>query len=287
MPVCVELCAGMGGMALGLAQAGYTHALLVERDARAAATLEANVFGPVLVQDAAEVDFTPYRGVDLVAGGVPCQPFSHGGLARGHEDERNLFEHAVRAVRECEPAAFLFENVAGLLRPAFAPYLESVTRRLGRLGYTVSTHLVDAADFGLPQRRKRCLLIGTRGKYAPPSPCGQFRTVRDLFRELGPPRASLPGHAPQTSVPRSYPGHTPSHLDKPAKTVVAGTGGSPGGANCVQLDDGTARHFTSRELACLQGFPATYRLPETRSHAVRQIGNAAPPPLIRAFAERL
>ena len=235
----------------------------------------------MLVRDVASVDFTPYK-VDLVAGGVPCQPFSHAGLARGRDDERNLFEHAIRAVRECEPGAFLFENVPGLLRPAFAPYLASVTRRLRRLGYTVGTHLVDAADYGVPQRRKRCLLVGTRAEFVPPSPHGPCRTVRDMLRELGPPRESLPGHQLQASVPRAYP--TPSALDKPAKTVVAGTNGSPGGANCVELDDDTARHFTSRELACLQGFPVTYQLPATRSHAVRQIGNAAPPPLIRAFA---
>jgi hypothetical protein len=122
-------------MAYGLKQAGYTHALLVEIRRPDAAS----GFGPV--RDVAEVDFTPYK-VDLVAGGVP----SHSAMPRPRPRRRAQPVRA-RAVRECEPAAFLFENVPGLLRPAFAPYLASVTRRLS-LGYTVGTHLVDAADYG-------------------------------------------------------------------------------------------------------------------------------------------
>ena len=136
-PTSIELCAGCGGMSLGLEAAGFSPLLQVERDAQCVRTLALNGYTEeksVLHADLATVDFAPYRGrVDLVAGGVPCQPFSTSGLSNGANDERNLFEHAVRCVRECAPRAFLFENVAGLLRARFAEYLRGVLARLRAL----------------------------------------------------------------------------------------------------------------------------------------------------------
>lgn len=283
----------MGGMALGLQQAGFKHVLLVERDGRAAATLRANGFGAavVLEADVASVDFSAYDGkVDLVAGGVPCTPFSVAGKRRGADDPRDLWPHAVRAVREVAPRAFLFENSAAMASATQAPHLARLVDQFERLGYIVTAHVVDAAHYGVPQHRRRLLLVGCAGTYyEPPTPSpGPPPTLREALASLGPPSSSaFAGHVVHGATARSYKGHTPSSLDRPAKAVVAGVHGCPGGANTVRLDDGSVRYLTPRELARVQTLPDDYVLPTTWSVAVRQLGNAAPPALVRAFAAPL
>ena len=292
-PTSIELCAGCGGMSLGLEAAGFSPLLQVERDAQCVRTLALNGYTEeksVLHADLATVDFAPYRGrVDLVAGGVPCQPFSTSGLSNGANDERNLFEHAVRCVRECAPRAFLFENVAGLLRARFAEYLRGVLARLRALGYAVEYHLTDASLFGCPQRRRRCLIVGRRDgvAYVPPTPTTPTPpTVRQMMADLGPPDGEN-AHVLRPTQSRSYRLHTPSELDRPAKTVLAGTNGPGGGSNSILLDDGSQRYFTVRELCRLQGFPDTFVPAPVWGHATKQLGNAAPPPLIAAWARPL
>lgn len=290
-PTVLELCAGMGGMALGLKQAGFEHVLLVERDARAAATLRANGFGAAVEEaDVATVDFRAYGGgkVDLVAGGVPCTPFSVAGKRRGADDPRDLWPHAVRAVREVAPRAFLFENSAAMASATHAPHLARLVSQFESLGYTVAAHVVDAAHYGVPQHRRRLLLVGcVAGQtYQAPTPSTPPTTLREALASLGPP-SSVAGHVVHGATARSYKGHTPSSLDRPAKAVVAGVHGCPGGANTVRLDDGSVRYLTPRELARVQTLPDDYVLPTTWSVAVRQLGNAAPPALVRAFAAPL
>lgn len=146
----VELFSGAGGMALGLEQAGFDSVALFERDADACATLRRNRPAWNLVQrDVRDVDFSPYGSVDLVAGGPPCQPFSMGGKAKGFQDDRDMFPQAVRAVRELQPRAFIFENVRGLLRSAFANYVEFIRLQLTYPTFPVSDNvtlnLADAA----------------------------------------------------------------------------------------------------------------------------------------------
>lgn len=198
----VEIFAGCGGLALGLARAGFRHELVVEMDAHAVGTLNDNQKHAVEhvrhwvieAKDVHDVDFTRVTGeVDLVAGGPPCQPFSIGGRHLGPEDERNLWPEAVRAVRELRPKAFLFENVRGLLRPAFSDYLdylklcltyaefaplsgeawESHGARLRQKaakgmqpGYKVLFQAINTADYGAPQQRHRVIAMGVRSDIA-------------------------------------------------------------------------------------------------------------------------
>jgi DNA (cytosine-5)-methyltransferase 1 len=190
---CIELFSGAGGLALGLERAGFETAGLFERDADACGTLRANrPMWNVVEGDVREVKFADYGPVALVAGGPPCQPFSMGGKARGQQDHRDMFPEAVRAVRELRPQAFMFENVRGLLRPAFQGYVEYVRlqltypefpvsqnvdwetnlRRLERhhtqrgqakeLTYRVTINLANAADYGVPQQRHRVFFVGFR-----------------------------------------------------------------------------------------------------------------------------
>lgn len=201
----IELFSGAGGLALGLEASGFEPVALVERNRDACATLRLNRPEWNLIEsDVRTVDFTEIGPVELVAGGPPCQPFSIGGKARGYDDLRDMFPQAVRAVRELQPKAFMFENVRGLLRQGFRNYVEYIRlqltypdfpvsqnvswdcnlqrlqkhhtsdSRLNGLTYQVSIHLADAADYGVPQRRHRVFFIGFRSdldaKWFFPSP---------------------------------------------------------------------------------------------------------------------
>lgn len=197
----IELFSGAGGLALGLHAAGLKHRALYEWNASAVETLQYNQkMGhsslkdcSIIRADVRQVDFTGYRGIDLVAGGPPCQPFSMGGKAAGMNDARDMFPQAIRAVAQAQPRAFIFENVRGLLRPAFSNYVEYIRiqmefpefpisenlswdqnlsrlqrhkERLGKavrgLRYRVHIHQANAADFGVPQHRHRVFFIGFR-----------------------------------------------------------------------------------------------------------------------------
>jgi DNA (cytosine-5)-methyltransferase 1 len=192
---CVELFAGAGGLALGAEAAGFEHLALVERDKDCAKTIRSNRIAtkwPLLENDVRDVDFKQWFGkADIVCGGPPCQPFSIGGKARGATDQRDMFPEAVRAVREIQPYAFIFENVRGLLRPMFSNYVEYIRYQLTfpqvpklpaetpeqhfhRLQkcfsqnngpepvYQVELTLANAADYGVPQRRHRVFFVGFR-----------------------------------------------------------------------------------------------------------------------------
>lgn len=189
----LELFSGAGGLALGLEDAGFDSVALVERNKSACATLRHNRPNwNVISEDVRNLSFSDYGPVDLVAGGPPCQPFSMGGKANGQQDQRDMFPQAVRAVRELQPLAFVFENVRGLLRPAFRNYVEYIRlqltypdfpvsmnvdwqtnfQRLERhhtskssetgLRYKVTINLANAANFGVPQHRHRVFFVGFR-----------------------------------------------------------------------------------------------------------------------------
>jgi len=188
----LELFSGAGGLALGMSQAGIHHEALVEWNKEATNTLRYN-FDPSIVHnvDVADFEFNDYDHVDLIAGGPPCQPFSLGGNHKGEMDKRDMFPHACRAISECKPSAFVFENVKGLLRKSFSSYFGYIILRLtypdmflihnesweGHLErlekvhtsqkydgikYNVVFRLIDAANYGIPQRRERVVIVGIR-----------------------------------------------------------------------------------------------------------------------------
>lgn len=168
----VELFTGCGGLGLGLSRAGFDHELLVEWNRDAVETVLHNrargvkhiEHWPLVQADVRDIDWTVARGCDLVAGGPPCQPFSIGGKHRGSVDQRDMWPQAIRAVAEARPRSFLFENVRGLARPKFAPYLSAIVERLSSpaagLRYDVRIEKVNAADFGAPQKRHRVVILG-------------------------------------------------------------------------------------------------------------------------------
>jgi len=343
----IELFSGAGGLALGLHSAGFRHRALYEWNASAVETLRYNqkmgyqaLTGCEIYRaDVRNVDFTKYRGVDLVAGGPPCQPFSMGGKAAGMNDTRDMFPQAIRAVAEVQPRAFIFENVRGLLRPAFSNYVEyirlqmefpefSVTEnvswdqnlarlqrhkeRVGKTGgglrYRVHIHQANAADYGVPQHRHRVFFIGFRSDFKTdwsfPKPthmdgaqlAKRLPTAKgsesdylhqlspwvpliDAIRDLPVPtdRASKKwaNHLLQNGA-KSYPGHTGSPLDRPAKALKAGAHGVPGGENMILYPDGNVRYLSVRESARVQTFPDDYIFLGSWTESMRQLGNAVP-----------
>lgn len=196
----LELFAGAGGLGMGVCQAGFKPAAVIEWDRYCCDTIRENqerqfhplTEWPLIEGDVRDQDFRQHESkIDLVTGGPPCQPFSLGGKHRAHQDHRDMFSEAVRAIRETRPRAFVFENVKGLTRAAFANYFEyirlqmmhpEVTRRsdedweshLSRLRdnhtegfhdgleYQVFTRVLNAADYGVPQRRERVFFVGFR-----------------------------------------------------------------------------------------------------------------------------
>lgn len=175
----VEICAGAGGQAVGLHEAGFKHRALIEIDASACATLRKNVEGNeewngCEVIEADLLDFKPARleldpgELDLLAGGVPCPPFSVAGKQLGQDDERDLFPTMLDLVEELLPKAVMIENVRGLLDPKFEDYRENVIRaRLEKAGYTICYwKVLEACDYGVPQLRPRAILVALRTEYA-------------------------------------------------------------------------------------------------------------------------
>ncbi len=195
---CVEICAGGGGSALGLEQAGFSHLALIERSRDACATLRLNRPGwPVIQADVRELDGRPYRGVDLLSGGVPCTPFSGAGQQLGAADERDLFPEALRLAAEIGPRAILLENADTLMGAKFTGYRDQVTGRLLELGYAAGWRVIDCAGHGVNQRRRRTLLVAMRPGYMlafrpPPAarpPLAAGDALHDLMAARGWPGA--------------------------------------------------------------------------------------------------
>ena len=373
----VELFAGAGGLGIGVTRAGFTPAAVIERNRYCCDTIRENqgknlqplVHWPLIEDDVRDFDFGCIGSkIDLVSGGPPCQPFSLGGKHRGHRDSRDMFPQAIRAVRDLRPRAFLFENVKGLTRQSFANYFEYIrlqlthpehsrrrskkwTAHLARLErhhiygkvkdlhYQVLARVLNAANFGVPQRRERVFIVGFRAdlgiKWSFPEPTHSqdallwtqvssgdywdehrvprrnrvlntrtevtakrlsekpcllpWRTVRDALSdlpdpEINPKAASRYRNHQFQSGARSYPGHTGSPLDEPAKTLKAGDHGVPGGENMLRRPNGDVRYFSVREGARLQAFPDEYLFHGSWTETMRQLGNAVPVTLAEVVA---
>src|SRR5262249_51845997 len=162
----LEICAGAGGQALGLEQAGFAHEAVGELDADACEPLRFNREWKVIEGDVANVDRRAVAHRDRLAGGGPRPPGSTAGQQLGSEDERDLCRQALRLVEEIGPRAVLLENVRGLGTRRFAGYRAQVLGRLRALGYDAWWDLVQASDHGVSQLRPRFVLVAMRPPWA-------------------------------------------------------------------------------------------------------------------------
>lgn len=295
----IEICAGAGGQALGLEQAGFDHHALVEIDHAACNTLKHNrPKWNVLPLDVREFDARPYNGVDLLAGGVPCPPFSHAGKQLGDQDERNLFPEALRLVKECLPKFVMLENVRGLLDPKFQDYREFINHRLDALGYHPEWNLLHAASFGVPQLRPRVLMVAKRkdvratfswpetDQQRPPPMVGDI--LFDLMRSNG-WKGAAEWRAKANAIAPTVVGGSKKHGGPDLGPTRAKRAWAELGvdgnviANEAPLPDfhGMPR-LTVQMVALIQGFPPDWEFCGNKTAQYRQVGNAFPPPVARA-----
>ena len=295
---CVEICAGAGGQAIGLDAAGFEHIALVEYEPDYCQVLKNNrPDWNVICADVHDFDGHPYAGIDLLAGGVPCPPFSKASKQLGKDDERDLFPEAIRLVREIHPKAVMLENVRGFLDPKFDEYRAHILRDIEKIGYNVQIKLLQSCDYGVPQLRPRVVIIGIR---------------KDIHTKFTYPAANNTVAPTVGETLKNLMGKHGWHglnewvqgANKIAPTLVGGSKkhGGPdfgpvrarrawaelgvdgkGVANDAPLADfeGMPR-LTKEMLALLQGFPAEWSFGSKKTAACRMIGNAFPPPVAQA-----
>lgn len=293
----LEICAGAGGMALGLHRAGIEAVAMVEREAAPCATLRAEVAsgrlaGEVIEADMRSIDYRPFRGrVGLACGGVPCQPFSQAGQRKGADDERDGWPTAIRVMDEVRPCYGLWENVRGMLSESFAAYRDDIQRQIEALGYSVRWRLLNAANFGVPQRRLRVFLLATRedctvprwpahthskggGMFLPPwVEAGESVGIPGLW--------TLAGNPSQKEIDGHYTGRA-RWSQGPCGTVKG-----DGWSHAYRQPDGSTGRAPWQWRAAWQTFPADWRWQGSQTAIDRQIGNAVPPLLAEAIGREI
>lgn len=309
----LSLFSGGGGLDLGFERAGFSHVASYELLEHAAATLRRNrqdweVFGGE-AGDVTAVKWSQWKGkVDVLHGGPPCQPFSNAGRQRGALDPRDCWPATIAAIKATQAQAFVAENVPALAGRKFSDYVREaidVPLTEGRQRWYLTKFFLEAKDFGVPQVRRRFIIVGFRSKLAharfePPKPTHWWDVAAEgLPRTMGVRHAlGLPqsdehpdGLAPTVRSGLTGPRFTTSicNSTSAARTWASlglwpnGVAASRAAASAFPSDSGAFR-LAVADVALMQGFPASWAWPETVYKAVGQIGNAVAPPVGYAVA---
>lgn len=299
----IELFAGAGGLALGLEKVGLKNKLLIEIDKDCVQTLKKNrPKWNVEHCDVNEFDFTGMKA-DVVTGGFPCQAFSHAGKRLGFKDTRGtLFFEFARCVKEVMPKIFLAENVEGLKRHDKGRTLETMINVLSEFGYEIQYKVLNSLNYGVAQKRKRLIIIGTRDgiKFNYPRGNNKVLTVKDALKDV-PDSPGLEYSENKKKVLELVPPggswvHLPEDIQKEymGKSFYSG-GGRRGMARRISWDEpcltlttspcqkqterchpSETRPFTIREYARIQTFPDDWEFMGSVYSQYKQIGNAVP-----------
>ena len=299
----IEICAGAGGQALGIEQAGFEHIALVEIDKYSCQTLRTNRPDWNIIEgDVKSFSAHEYADVDLLSGGVPCPPFSIAGKQLGYEDDRDLFPEALRLVKECNPKAVMLENVRGLFDAKFNQYREKIITELTNLGYVCEWKLIHAHHYGVSQLRPRTILVALKKDFflnfswplvsiTPPPTVGQLllgEMSRNGWEDAEAWANQAVGIAP-TLVGGSKK-HGGADLG-PTRAREAwrklgidgrGIADEPPPSGFIGLP-----RLTIKMAAKIQGFPEDWVIYGKKTPAYRQIGNAFPPPVAKAVAKSI
>jgi DNA (cytosine-5)-methyltransferase 1 len=300
----LELCAGGGGQALGLEGAGFHHVGVVEYEPQFCTTLRLNrPQWNVIQQDIREFQPNQFGDVDLIAGGVPCPPFSIAGKQLGSDDERDMFPTALNIIAKIKPRAIMLENVQGLASAKFKDYREDLLKRLSKLGYDAEWRVLQASDFGVPQLRPRFILVGMRSDdmmhfmwpkdAAPPPTVGE--TLVDLMGANGwlgtEEWAERANRIAPTLVGGSKkhggPDLGPTRAKRQWRELGVDGMGIADEAPDVTFPEDKSPRLTVRMVARIQGFPDEWQFSGKKTAAYRQVGNAFPPPVAKAVGRRI
>lgn len=292
-PLVLDLFAGCGGLALGFEAAGF-ETIGYELSSDYAATYATNLAGPCKAVRITTDLILP--AAPIIVAGPPCQPFSVGGKREADRDERDGFPALLAAIARTKPQLALIENVPGLLTGSRRAYFDQTVESLEEMGYVVEHELLNAADFGVPQNRRRVFLVAHRGGFQFPKAThedaitvGQAigrltKHVRKEARFLTPAMDTYVANyeaASKCRNPRDL------KLDRPSRTLTCrNLGGATGDMMRIRLDDGRRRRLEIREAARLQAFPDWFRFTGATGSQFRQIGNAVPPLLALALAKQ-
>lgn len=317
----IDLFSGPGGLSLGLKRAGYRVLANVELDRDAMETYSSHDADATHYNDdVRKVSFERYKGAaDLVVGGPPCQPFSIGGLRKAQADERDMIPEFIRCLRECQPEAFIMENVPGLIQKQTRPYFDWVMSQLSACGFQLNWAVLNSADYGVPQKRRRLIVLGCRTKRLLfPSPTHGLGTPRKHLSATDVIGAEPIGEAPNCPVkfarypdlrPSPYAGHLyngggrPLDPKGPCHTILASAGGykthwfdpleiapeyhahlKAGGKPREGHVPG-ARRMSVEESALVQTFPRGMQFAGRKSSQYTQVGDAVPPDLALAVGK--
>lgn len=298
----VSLFSGAGGLDLGFRMAGHDIVWANDLYEDAVKTYRLNMGNHIVCRDISEINSNDIPHCDMVIGGFPCQGFSVANTGRHEDDERNqLYLQMIRIIKEKSPRFFLAENVKGILSLAKGRVFQNILSDFRSMGYHVQYKLLNAADYGVPQKRMRVIIVGVREDisfefhYPLPTHSEQaslytekWVSVEQAFKDI--PDPDLPNQMPNHVYSKyklnfnGYIGHRPIKADAPAPTVTA-RGDSRGGVVILPHPNGK-RRMTCRELATIQSFPLDYRFVGNTSSVYRQIGNAVPPLLAEAIAKQ-
>lgn len=302
---CLELCAGAGGQALGLEQAGFLHSALVDIEPHCCATLRLN--RPEWEVHNADIrrisgsEWLP-TDLDLLAAGLPCPPFSIAGKKLGKKDERDLFPAAMALIRELRPRAVMIENVRGFLSSTFDEYRARIRRRFRSMGYEIDWRLFNASDFAVSQLRPRVVIVALRKELWPsfswPEPFeSEPLSVGDELYDLmcsGGWKGAERWRRKAKKIAPTLVGGSMKHGGPDLGPTRARRAWAELGVNAGTIAEeppppsfrGMPR-LTIRMVARLQGFPDDWEFSGKKTAAYRQVGNAFPPPVARAVAEKL
>ncbi|MDA8000910.1 MAG: DNA cytosine methyltransferase [Alphaproteobacteria bacterium] len=301
----VSLFSGCGGLDLGFKSAGFEIVWANDVFEDAARTYRRNIGGHISAGDISKVDLKDIPVCDGIIGGFPCQGFSVANTGRTVNDERNkLYLEFVRVVNGKTPKFFVAENVKGILTLGKGAVFEKIKRDFENCGYEVLHKLLNAADYGVPQKRERVILFGVRRDLLknlqvkfPPDPThacdvGMFPELKpwvssgEALRDIPEPgeTSDIPNHTGSRYKLRfnGYLGHRMIDPNQPAPTVTA-RGDERGGVVIIH-HPGNHRRMTVREVALIQSFPLDFIFEGTNTSAYRQIGNAVPPKFAECVA---
>lgn len=288
----VSLFAGAGGVDLGLKQAGHDLLWANDIDNDSCITYQSNLHSKIECCDIRTIPNSVIPEADVIVGGFPCQGFSVANKFRSISDSRNtMYLEMRRIVEEKLPRWFIAENVPGILSLNDGEVFQQIIEDFSGIGYRVTYALQNMADFGIPQRRRRVIILGTRNDLSPsldlrhPTPTHSktgtdgkkmWVSISQALAGLKTPQHSSDAQSQYKFVERNFVGHRKTNPDLPSPTILA-RGNGKGGVNALPHPF-EPRRLSVLESACIQGFPPDFTFAGSMTSRYRQIGNAIPPP---------